>query len=52
MAGTTEHVDAVIVAVLDYRADLGAASDLFKNPGIRSDSDIYLFDAMLIAWPP
>ena len=37
--------------ILEAREDLGGTWDLFKYPGIRSDSDIYTFGFVWRPWP-
>ena len=38
-------------AVLERRADLGGTWDLFRYPGIRSDSDMYTLGFRFKPWP-
>src|SRR4051812_5181740 len=38
------------VAVLEGRADIGGTWDLFRYPGIRSDSDLHTFGYDFKAW--
>ncbi len=37
-------------AVLEARADLGGTWDLFRYPGIRSDSDLFTFSYEFKPW--
>ena len=37
-------------AILESRADLGGSWDLFRYPGIRSDSDLYTFGYQFKPW--
>ncbi len=45
----TEHPDKTF-AILEARANLGGTWDLFKYPGIRSDSDLYTFGYEFKPW--
>src|SRR6188472_944802 len=38
-------------AILEARADLGGTWDLFRYPGIRSDSDMYTLGFPFRPWP-
>lgn len=38
------------IAILERRADLGGTWDLFRYPGIRSDSDMYTFGYKFRPW--
>jgi cation diffusion facilitator CzcD-associated flavoprotein CzcO len=38
------------IAVLESRADLGGTWDLFRYPGVRSDSDMFTFGYRIRPW--
>jgi monooxygenase len=39
-------------AVLEARADIGGTWDLFRYPGVRSDSDVYTYSYPFRPWTP
>lgn len=47
----TEHLPGKKVAVLEMRARSGGTWDLFRYPGIRSDSDMFTFGYRWRPWP-
>ncbi len=47
----TEHLPHKSVAVLESRESSGGTWDLFKYPGIRSDSDMFTFGFHWRPWP-
>ncbi len=47
----TEHLPHKKVAVLESRESSGGTWDLFKYPGIRSDSDMFTFGFHWRPWP-
>ncbi|KAH8646333.1 hypothetical protein BX600DRAFT_444134 [Xylariales sp. PMI_506] len=47
----TQAPAGISYAILEARSDLGGTWDLFRYPGIRSDSDVYSFGFSWNPWP-
>ena len=50
-ASSREHLPTKSVAVLEAREASGGTWDLFRYPGIRSDSDMFTFGFRWRPWP-